>query len=128
MKKISAALVLMLAFGCTQAALAQQSPATLKSQAMEATRHLAARISLDDARTMQVRRLTLERLTQENDLQQLYANDPAMLQNKVRVLEQEYGDKLKSILTDSQYQRYVAQLASAPENQVLVSGAGAPRP
>ena len=128
MKKLSAVLVTMLAFGCTHAALAQQSPATLKSQAMEATRQLAARISLDDARTMQVRRLTLERLTLESDLQQLYANDPTMLQNKVRVAEQEYGDKLKTILTDAQYQRYTAQLASTPDNQILVSGTRATRP
>ncbi|SNC75302.1 hypothetical protein SAMN06265337_2806 [Hymenobacter gelipurpurascens] len=122
MKKLSVALVTMVVLGCTHTALAQQSPATLKSQAMEATQKLAARISLDDARTMQVRRLTLERLTQESDLQQLYANDPSMLQNKARVLEQEYSEKLKSVLTDSQYQRYLAQLAVAPENQALVSG------
>ncbi|SNR43221.1 hypothetical protein SAMN06269173_102372 [Hymenobacter mucosus] len=111
MKTFSFCLFLILASGISHVTHAQQSPSTLKAQAIEDTRRLAARISLDDARSMQVRRLVLERLTQENEITTQYANDPAMMQNKLHDLERQYGEKLKNILTALQYQRYVAQLS-----------------
>ncbi|MCB2407230.1 hypothetical protein [Hymenobacter lucidus] len=88
-------------------AKAQQTP-DLRAQATEDTRKLAQQISLDDSRMFQVKRLTYDRLVQENDLKQMYSIDPALLQSKMAVVTKEYADKLKGVLTDAQYQRYVA--------------------
>lgn len=89
------------------AAKAQQTP-DLRARATEDTRKLAQQISLDDARMFQVKRLTYDRLVQENDLKQMYSIDPALLQSKMAVVAKEYAEKLKQVLTDTQYQRYVA--------------------
>ncbi|TGE22059.1 hypothetical protein E5K00_17560 [Hymenobacter aquaticus] len=111
MKKLSF-FFLAAALGSALSAAAQQAP-DLRNQAMDNTRQLAQRIGLDDARTPQVKRATYERLVQENELKQMYGIDPAMLQSKMTVVDKEYAEKLKGILTDAQYQRYVAVTAAA---------------
>jgi hypothetical protein len=103
---------------------AQQGP-DLRTQATEDTRKLAQKISLDDARTPQVKRLTYERLLQENEIKQLYSIDPAMLQSKMAVIEKEYAEKLKGVLSDMQYQRYLAATTSnaSPVDPVVATPA-----
>ncbi|SHI65243.1 hypothetical protein SAMN02745146_1293 [Hymenobacter daecheongensis DSM 21074] len=109
-----ASILLLLAFSLTTAAHAQQAP-DLRAQAAEATRKLAQQISLDDARSVQVRRLTYERLTQENEVSRQYAVDAAMRQNKLRVVGEEYATKLQAVLSPAQFQRYMAlSAATAP--------------
>ena len=110
MKKLL--LVIVFALGCQLAGTAQAAPPTdFKTEALAATQQLAAVVILDDARLLPVRRLTQARLAQEEEMRQLYANDPAMLQNKLRVIGQEYTAQLSSLLSAAQYQRY---LAAAP--------------
>ncbi len=96
---------------CLSAA-AQQAPDRFRSEAMEATRLLANRIGLDDARSAKARHFMYERLVQESQINAMYGDDPTMRQNKLRVAEQEYSDKLKALLTDSQFQRYEAFVAA----------------
>ena len=91
---------------------AQQTPDRLRAEAMENTRLLANRIALDDARSVRVRHLTYDRLVQESQITTMYADDPAMRQNKMRVVEQEYTEKLKGLLTASQFGRYEALVAA----------------
>ncbi|UOQ72330.1 hypothetical protein [Hymenobacter cellulosilyticus] len=91
---------------------AQQAP-DLRAQAMANTRTLAQQIALDDARTQQVKRFTYERLVQETEIKQMYSIDPAMLQSKMAVVEKEYAEKLKSVLSDAQYKRYESYVAAA---------------
>lgn len=100
-------------------AQAQQAPDQLRAEAMEQTRLLANRIALDDARSVRVRHLTYERLVQESQITTLYADDPIMRQNKLRVVEQEYTDKLKGLLTSVQFDRYQGLVAAgtAPSSQ-----------
>ncbi|PJJ54837.1 hypothetical protein [Hymenobacter chitinivorans] len=93
------------------AAQAQQAP-DLRAQAMNNTRTLAQHIALDDARTQQVKRFTYERLVQENEIKQMYSIDPAMLQSKMAVVEKEYAEKLKGVLSEAQYQRYENYVAA----------------
>ncbi|MCB2376035.1 hypothetical protein LGH70_00465 [Hymenobacter sp. BT635] len=113
MKKLSFFFVAAV-LGSVLSATAQQVP-DLRTQAVENTRKLAQQIALDDARTTQVKRATYERLVQENDLKQMYSIDPAMLQSKMAVVDKEYAEKLKGMLTEAQYQRYVAlTTVSAP--------------
>lgn len=95
-------------------ASAQQPNEQLRTEAMETTRQLAAKISLDDARTVQVRRLTYDRLVKESEVNTLYSDDAVMRQNKLRVIGEEYAEKLKGVLTEAQYQRYAATLPPAP--------------
>lgn len=110
MKKLL--LVIILALGCQLTSTAQADPSTdFKTEALAATRQLAAVVVLDDARLLPVRRLTQARLAQEAGMQLLYANDPAMLRNKLQAIGQEYTAQLSSLLTAAQYQRY---LAAAP--------------
>ncbi|QNH63040.1 hypothetical protein [Hymenobacter sediminicola] len=107
---------LLIVGGCSLlsfSALAQQGTDKLRSEAMEVTRHLASHIALDDARSVQVRRLTYDRLVQESQINTMYGDDPAMRQNKLRVVEQEYAEKLKTVLTEAQYQRYLASAVPA---------------
>lgn len=105
------------------AAQAQQAPDRLRAEAMENTRLLANRIALDDARNVRVRQLTYDRLVQESQITTLYGDDPAMRQNKLRVVEQEYTDKLKGLLTPIQFERYAALVAAgtAPTSPHAVS-------
>lgn len=93
-------------------AQAQQTPDQLRAEAMENTRLLANRIALDDARSVRVRHLTYDRLVQESQITTMYGDDPAMRQNKLRVVEQEYTEKLKGLLTTTQFERYVALVAA----------------
>ncbi|TGE27003.1 hypothetical protein [Hymenobacter metallicola] len=93
-------------------AQAQQAP-NLRMQAVENTRKLAQQIALDDARTTKVKNLTYDRLVQENELKQMYSIDPALLQSKMVVVEQDYAEKLKAVLTDAQFQRFMALKAPA---------------
>lgn len=105
-------------------AQAQQSSSDrLRSEAMENTRLLANRIALDDARSVRVRHLTYDRLVQESQITTMYSDDPATRQNKLRVAEQEYTDKLKGLLTASQFERYEALVAAgtAPTSPHSVS-------
>jgi hypothetical protein len=113
MKKFCLLFLVAASFGISAQAVAQQGP-DLRAQATEATRKLAQQIALDDAHSMQVRRLTYERLVQEAEVSRQYADDAAMRQNKLRVIGAEYGEKLKTILSVAQYQRYAA-LAPAAE-------------
>ncbi|RYU76424.1 hypothetical protein [Hymenobacter persicinus] len=105
MKKVCVLLFLAASLGTSVHSMAQQGP-DLRTQATEATRKLAQQISLDDARSIQVRRFTYERLVQEAEVTRMYADDPAMLQNKMRVVGEEYAEKLKGVLSDAQFQRY----------------------
>ncbi|TGE13798.1 hypothetical protein [Hymenobacter elongatus] len=107
MKNYCSSLLICLALASSVVATAQQGP-DLRVQATENTRKLSQQISLDDARTTQVKRLTYERLVQENDVKQMYSIDPAMLQSKLAVIEKEYAEKLQGVLSAAQYQRYVA--------------------
>lgn len=102
-------------------AQAQQGSDKLRAQAAETTRQLASRIALDDARTMQVRRATYDRLVEESQVNTMYSDDPAMRQNKLQAIEQEYAEKLKGILTEAQYARYAATAAppAAPAKSVI---------
>lgn len=93
---------------------AQQAPDSLRTRATETTRQLAGRISLDDARMIQVRRLTYDRLVKEGQVATLYNDDPPMLKNKMRAIEQDYSDNLKAILTESQFQRYAVLYPVTP--------------
>jgi hypothetical protein len=114
MKKIYTLLFVAASLGLSTQAMAQQAP-DLRAQATEATRKLAQQISLDDARSIQVRHLTYERLVQENEVTRMYADDATMRQNKLRVVSEEYAEKLKAILSATQFERYTA----------LTTGAGA---
>ena len=107
MKKACFLLLAAASFGISVQSMAQQAP-DLRAQATEATRKLAQQISLDDARTIQVRRLTYNRLVQESEVTRMYADDPAMLRNKLRVVGDEYTEKLRGILSEQQFQRYTA--------------------
>ncbi|MBT9391854.1 hypothetical protein KLP40_01655 [Hymenobacter sp. NST-14] len=90
---------------------AQEVSAAYRTEAITITRQLAAFIVLDDARQLPVRRLTQQRLSQETEARQLYANDPDMLQKKLTAIGQEYTLQLGSLLSAAQYERY---LAAAP--------------
>ncbi|MFD2787449.1 hypothetical protein [Hymenobacter rubripertinctus] len=92
-------------------ARAQEAAPAFKEEAMTITRQLAAFISLDDARQLPVRRLTQQRLSEQADARQLYANDPDMLQQKLTAIGQAYTTQLGTILAPAQYERY---LAAAP--------------
>ncbi|WP_139925810.1 hypothetical protein [Hymenobacter sp. DG01] len=107
MKKLSAAFLLFLS--CQVGSLAQEPDnAAFRTEALTATQKLAAVIALDDARLIPVRRLTQNRLAQEADVRRLYTNDPAMLTAKLRVIGQEYTTQLGTLLTPTQYERYLA--------------------
>lgn len=115
MKKVFGVLVAGSISLLSLSAHAQQSSDKLRAEAMEATRHLASRIALDDARSVQVRRLTYDKLVQESQINTMYGDDPAMRQNKMRVLDEDYTEKLKAVLTEAQFKRYLASTASAPQ-------------
>ncbi|QDA60875.1 hypothetical protein [Hymenobacter jejuensis] len=95
------------------AGLAQQNSDQLRTQATELTRQLAGHISLDDARTIKVRRLIYDRLIKESEVQQLYSNDPAMRSNKLREIEHDYALELKTVVNETQFSRYLALNPSA---------------
>ena len=81
-------LVLLLAGGLSMSCLsaaAQQAPDRFRSEAMEATRLLANRIGLDDARSAKTRHFMYERLVQKSQINAMYGDDPTMRQNKLRV-------------------------------------------
>jgi hypothetical protein len=86
---------------------AQDSAPAYKAEATTATRQLAGLISLDDARQLPVRRLTQLRLAQEAEVRQVYNNDPDMLRKKLTAIGQEYTLQLGTLLTPTQYQRYL---------------------
>lgn len=99
----------------SSACLAQQPTDTLRQQANEVARRLALEISLDDARVLQVRRLAYEQIAQKSEIMHLYSIDPVMCANKMRVLERDFATKLKGVVSEAQYTRYLAQYpASAP--------------
>jgi hypothetical protein len=124
MKKLCFLILFAAGFSATSS-FAQQAP-DLRAQATEATRKLSQQISLDDARSVQVRRLTYERLVQENEVARMYADDATMRQNKLRVISEEYAEKLKGVLSEAQFQRYTAlNTAVAPGT---ASGTAAARP
>ena len=123
MKKLVLFEMLAVSFQTLQAA--SSSAGDLRAQATEATRKLASQISLDDARTAQVRRLTYERLVQEQEIATMYGDDQKMQQDKLRVVQEEYTEKLKAVLTEVQFQRYMSIAGVAP---AATPGAQAARP
>lgn len=133
MKRLRLLLLLVLSTTYAFAELPQQptSGGGLREQAMEATRKLAAQISLDDARVVQVRRFMYERLQQESQIASTYSNDPAMRQNKLHVIEQEFAEKLKGVLTETQlsrYQSFVAQTTTLAPTATAVLAPVQPQP
>jgi hypothetical protein len=112
MKHLFAILVAGSLGAASFSAQAQQAPDRLRAEAMEDTRLLANRIALDDARSVRVRHLTYDRLVQESQITTMYGDDPAMRQNKLRVVEEEYTAKLKDLLTSVQFDRYQALVAA----------------
>jgi hypothetical protein len=122
MKSIRISLLLLSLLLFSLSTHAQQVTDTLRQQANEVARKLATDISLDDARVLQVRRLAYERLTQEKEIAQLYSIDKAMQANKIRVVQEDFAAKLKSVVTEAQYKRYIAHypsLAPAPAPVVV---------
>ena len=122
MKKVCILVFFAFSFGTSFQALAQQAP-DLRVQATEITRKLSQQISLDDARSIQVRRLTYERLVQEAEVTRMYADDPAMHQNKLRVIGEEYMEKLKGVLSDAQFQRYATLNSAVAPSTAAAPGA-----
>ncbi|MCC2546835.1 hypothetical protein LJY25_10300 [Hymenobacter sp. BT175] len=123
MKKLVLLVMLAVSFQTLQAV--PSFAGDLRAQATEATRKLASQISLDDARTAQVRRFTYERLVQEQEIATMYSDDPKMQQDKLRVVQEEYTEKLKTVLTEVQFQRYMTIAGVAPAS---TPGAQAARP
>lgn len=112
MKKL--ATTALLSF-CLVGAFAQSAP-SVQQRATEYTRALAPQIGLDDARQMQVKRLTLARMQQEQEVDRMYAGDEAMRQPKLQAIAAEYRENLKGLLTPSQYQRFEQWSAALPAN------------
>lgn len=112
MKKLYTLMMFAVGFGASVSCLAQQGP-DLRTQATERSRKLAQQISLDDARSIHVRRLTYARLVQEDEAARLYAADPATQQTKLRVISEEYTEKLKAVLSETQFLRYTALNAAS---------------
>lgn len=107
-------------------AQAQEASPAFKAEALTATRQLAAFIALDDARQLPVRRLTQLRLTQEAEARQLYANDPDMLQKKLTAIGQDYTQQLGTVLTSTQYQRYLGAASGLLPSAVAAISLPAP--
>ena len=105
---------------------AQQPTDTLGQQANDAARRLAVEISLDDARILQVRRLAYEQLAQKQEITRQYSIDPEMHANKMRVLEADFATKLKGVVSEAQYNRYLAQHPSAVPAPVVTHKATEP--
>ena len=122
MKKALFSLLFAVGLGASVPSVAQQAP-DLRTQANEATRKLAQQIGLDDARSVQVRRLTYDRMVKEAEVKREYALDAAMQQTKLQIIGAEYGEKLKTVLSGLQYQRYAALNGATP-----ASMASAPTP
>jgi biopolymer transport protein ExbD len=123
MKPVRVFLLLISFFIFSLPSHAQQLSDTLRQQANEVARKLAAEISLDDARVLQVRRLAYERLTQEKEVTQLYKIDKAMQANKLRVIQEDFATKLKGAVTAAQYSRYLAQYPSLAPAPVVADAA-----
>lgn len=113
MKHLRLAVLLACTYCLSASPVSAQDAPAFKTEAQQATQQLAAAVSLDDARLLPVRRLTQARLAQEAEMRQLYANDPAMLQLKLRNISQEYTTQLSTMLTAAQRQRYLATPAGA---------------
>ena len=128
MKHLYTTLLVAFCLSASARAQAQESSPALKTEAVAATRQLAALISLDDARQLPVRRLTQVRLTQEADARQTYSNDPDMLQKKLLAIGQEYTQQLGQLLTPAQYQRYLAAAPGALPATVAAVPLPAPAP
>ncbi|WP_026351353.1 hypothetical protein [Hymenobacter aerophilus] len=103
---------------------AQETAPALREQATTATRTLAAFISLDDARQLPVRRLVQLRLSQEAEARAQYADDPAMLSNKLTAIGREYTAQLGAILSPTQLER----LLTAAPNALPATVAAVPLP
>jgi hypothetical protein len=113
MKTLTASL--LLALSLTAGAYAQGTP-SVSQRATEYTRALAPQLGLDDARLLQVKKLTLSRLEKEQEVDRMYAGDEAMRQPKLQAIAEEYRTSLKSLLTAAQYQRFEQWSATAPAN------------
>jgi hypothetical protein len=96
-------------------AFAQGTP-SVSQRATEYARSLAPQIGLDDARMLQVKKLTMTRMEKEQEIDRMYTGDEAVRQPKLAAVSQEYRESLKNLLTPSQYQRYEQWAATAPAN------------
>lgn len=96
-------------------AFAQSNP-SVTQRATEYTRSLAPHIGLDDARQIQLKKLTISRMEKEREIEQMYAGDQAMRQPKMDAVADEYRASLKALLTAAQYQRFEQWAATAPAN------------
>lgn len=105
----------LLAAGLTGAAYAQSAP-SIPQRATEYTRSLAPHLGLDDARQLQVKKLTVSRMEKEQEIERMYAGDEAMRQPKLQAVTDQYRTDLKALLTPSQYQRFEQWSAAAPAN------------
>ena len=104
----------LLAFGMTSAYA--QNASSIPQRATEYTRSLAPHLGLDDARQLQVKKLTIKRMEQEQEIARMYAGDEAMRQPKLQVVAEQYRNDLKSLLTPSQYSRFEQWAATVPTN------------
>ncbi|GAB3834306.1 hypothetical protein [Hymenobacter jeollabukensis] len=96
-------------------AFAQGTP-SISQRAADYTRTLAPRLGLDDARQLQVKRLTISRMEKEQEIDRMYVGDEAVRQPKLQAVAEEYRTNLKTLLTAAQYQRFEQWAATAPAN------------
>lgn len=104
----------LLAVGLTSA-YAQSAPG-ISQRATEYTRLLAPHLGLDDARLLQVKKLTVGRMEKEQEIERMYAGDEAMRKPKLDAVADQYRTDLKALLTPSQYLRFEQWSATAPAN------------
>ncbi|KAA9338483.1 hypothetical protein F0P96_06520 [Hymenobacter busanensis] len=118
---------LALGFSVAGIAQAQSGSDAPRQRAVEMTRQLAPQLGLDEGRQMQVRRLLVERLQQEEEVNKMYAGDQTIHAAKLREILNGYETQLQQVLTPAQLHRYQQLAANSNATQTSVQTAAAQR-
>lgn len=85
----------------------------LKTQAVEQTRQLAAKIGLNEADYVRVKNIILEKLVAIKEAEAMYANNPDMKRKKLKAIEEAFNQDIAGAMSATQHKDYIALVSSA---------------
>ena len=124
MKNLTLTIAFGLLFGFS--AMAQNQPVNnnlgLDSKVTEETRAMAQKIGLNEREYITLRKLNQERIAQTAEVENMYSNDPAMRDMKIREIDEHYEARLIAVLNPKQQEAYAAYKEET-ERPVNIAGA-----
>lgn len=120
MKKLFISAILSVTFFAVQAGN-KLSNEELNKQATEITRDLTNKVGLNEFEYIKVKSFMFDKLKAENEINDMYSNDPEMRIKKLQEIDIQFNSKLATVLNAKQQEAYAKLQANENANNVAES-------